>query len=109
MEETKIARNKLPNQEIDYFKIVKILLSRWYWIAGMLVIFMAGSYLYLWYTPKTYATSGTMKLEEKRSEIADLVSVIGNTDAGPSKIQSETSVIQSRPVILSAIKDLITP
>lgn len=109
MEETKIARNKIPNQEIDYFKIAKILLSRWYWIAGILAVFMAGSYIYLWYTPKTYATSGSMKLEEKKSEIADLADVISNTDGGQSKIQSETWVIQSRPVILSAIKDLNYP
>jgi tyrosine-protein kinase Etk/Wzc len=106
MEETEKIIKKLPNQDIDYFKIGKILVSRWYWIAGSLFIFMLWSYVYLWYTPKTFATSGTMKLEEKKSEIADLVNVIGTSDRGPSKIQSETSVIQSPTVILSAIKDL---
>ncbi|MCQ6957261.1 polysaccharide biosynthesis tyrosine autokinase [Mucilaginibacter aquariorum] len=106
MEETEKSIKKLPNQEIDYFKIGKILLSRWYWIAGSLFIFILWSYVYLWYTPKTFATSGTMKLEEKKSEIADLVNVMSTSDRGPSKIQSETSVIQSPTVILSAIKDL---
>ncbi|MCQ6960887.1 GumC family protein [Mucilaginibacter aquariorum] len=105
MEDEKIIK-KLPNQEIDYFKIGKILLSRWYWIAGSLFIFILWSYVYLWYTPKTFATSGTMKLEEKKSEISDLVNVMSTSDRGPSKIQSETSVIQSPTVILSAIKDL---
>jgi tyrosine-protein kinase Etk/Wzc len=100
---------RLPNQEIDYFKIGKILVSRWYWIAASLVLFILGSYLYLWYTPKTYATSGTMKLEEKKSEISDITNVMTTTDRGPSKIQSETSVIQSPTVILEAIKDLNYP
>jgi tyrosine-protein kinase Etk/Wzc len=106
MEEPEKIITKLPNQEIDYFKIGKILISRWYWIAGSLFIFMLWSYVYLWYTPKTFATSGTMKLEEKKSEISDLVNVMSTSDRGPSKIQSETSVIQSPTVILSAIKDL---
>src|SRR6201996_6038212 len=106
MEETEKPARKLPNQEVDYFKIGKILLSRWYWIATSIVICMLISYTYLWYTPKTYATSATLKIEEKKSEFSDLVSVISNNDRGPSKIQSETFVLQSRTLILSAIKDL---
>lgn len=106
MEETNKLPTKLPNQEIDYFKIAKILLSRWYWIVGSVAICMLVAYCYLWYTPKTYATSGTMKFEEKKSEISDLVSVINNSDKGPSKIQSEMFVIQSTGLVLSAIKDL---
>lgn len=105
MEDIKTIKT-LPNQEVDYFKIGKILLSRWYWIAGSLFVFILWSYIYLWYTPKTYATSGTMKLEEKKSEITDLANAITTSDRGPSRIQSETSVIQSPTVILAAIKDL---
>ncbi|MFD0795050.1 GumC family protein [Mucilaginibacter litoreus] len=109
MEETEKFVKKLPNQEIDYFKIGKILVSRWYWIAGSLLLFVLGSYIYLWYTPKIYATSGTMKLEEKKTEISDLVNIMSPSERGPSKIQSETSVIQSPTVILSAVKDLNYP
>lgn len=97
---------KLPHQEIDYFKIGKILLSRWFWIAGSVAICMLIAYVYLWYTPKTYATYGTLKLEEKKSEISDLVNVINNNDRGPSRLQSEMFVIQSRAVLINAIKDL---
>ncbi|MFA6087607.1 GumC family protein [Mucilaginibacter sp.] len=109
MEETENIQNKLPNQEIDYFKLGKILISRWYWIAGSLAIFMIISNVYLWYTPKIYATSGTMKLEDKKSEIADLSSIIASSERGTSRIQSETSVIQSHGVILNAVKDLDYP
>ncbi|HEY9003094.1 MAG TPA: polysaccharide biosynthesis tyrosine autokinase [Mucilaginibacter sp.] len=106
MEETEKIARKLPHQEIDYFKIGKILLSRWYWIAGSVIICMIISYTYLWYSAKTYATGGTLKIEEKKSEFSDLVSIINNNDRGPSKIQSEIFVLQSRTLILNAIKDL---
>jgi tyrosine-protein kinase Etk/Wzc len=109
MEETENISNKLPNQEIDYFKIGKILISRWYWIVGSLALFIIASNVYLWYTPKIYSTSSSMKLEEKKSEIADLSNIITGSERGASKIQSETSVIQSYSVILSAIKDLNYP
>ncbi|WP_184544941.1 GumC family protein [Mucilaginibacter sp. FT3.2] len=106
MEETEKLQRKLPNQEIDYFKIGKILISRWYWIAASVTVTVLISYTYLWYTPKTYATSGTLKIEEKKSEVSDLITVMTVPDRGPSKIQSITSVLQSRSVILSAIKDM---
>ena len=66
MKETEKITRKLPNQEIDYFKIGKILFSRWYWIVGSVAIGIFLANLYLWYTPKTYATGGTMKFEEKK-------------------------------------------
>lgn len=106
MQEAEKITKKLPHQEIDYFKIAKILFSRWYWIVASVIVSLLVSYTYLWYTPKTFATSGTLKIEEKKSEFSDLVGVINSNDRGPSKIQSETFVLQSRNLILSAIKDL---
>ena len=55
------------------------------------------------------ATSSTMKLEDKKSEISDIVTVIGSSDKGPSRVQSETFVIQSRSLIAKAVKDLNYP
>jgi len=106
MEDINKAQNKLPSQELDYFKIGKILLSRWYWVAGSVILAMLIANVYLWYTPKVYATSATMKFEEKTSEISDLMNVMGSSQKTTSKIQSETYVIQSRSLVLSAIKDL---
>lgn len=106
MKEIENIPHKLPSQEIDYFKIGKILLSRWYWIAGAVVAGMLAANVYLWYTPKTYATSGTMKFEEKKSEISEIAGTISASDKGPSKVQTETMVLQSRNVVINAIKDL---
>ena len=107
MEETEKVGQKLPSQEIDYFKIGKILLSRWYWILGSVAFCMLLANIYLWYTPKTYTTSGTMKFEEKKSEISDLTGVVSSSDrANTSRIQSETIVLQSNALLMSAIKNL---
>ncbi|WP_295799383.1 tyrosine-protein kinase family protein [Mucilaginibacter sp.] len=107
MEETDKIKPRLPSQEIDYLKIVKILLSRWYWVVGSLGVCLIVANVYLWYTPKTYATGATLKFEEKKSEISDLISVPGVNDRGTvSKIQSETVVLQSSALLLNAIKHL---
>lgn len=105
MEETEKIQRKLPSQELDYFKIGKILLSRWYWIAASVVMCYIGANIYLWYTPKTYATSATMKLEEKKSELTDAAN-LSTPERGLSRVQTETFVIQSPTVILNAIRDL---
>jgi len=107
MEETEKIQHKLPSQEIDYFKIGKILLSRWYWIVGSVTVCILASNVYLWYTPKTYATSGTMKFEEKKSELSDITGAAVATErANTSRIQTETIVLQSTPLLDSAIKQL---
>jgi tyrosine-protein kinase Etk/Wzc len=107
MEETDKIQPKLPNQEIDYFKIAKILLSRWYWIVGAVILCNIISNIYLWYTPKIFATSATMKFEEKKSELPDLAGItISPERTYTSKVQSETIVLESSALLLNAIKQL---
>src|ERR1700753_2049740 len=105
MEEKEKIQRKLPSQEIDYFKIGKILISRWYWIAASVAICYLFANVYLWYTPKTYATGATMKLEDKKSELTDAANLT-TPDRGQSRVQTETFVIQSPAVLLNAIRDL---
>jgi capsular exopolysaccharide synthesis family protein len=108
MEQSEKTKQKLPHQEFDYYKIAKILLSRWYWIAGSIVFCLLVSNVYLWYTPKIYSTSAIMKFEDKKSEIGDLVSAVPQTDrvSSYSRIPSETIVITSNPLLLNAVKQL---
>ncbi len=106
MQEITKQEHKLPHQEIDYFKIIRILASRWYWIALAVLICYTTARVYVWYTPKTYATSATLKLEDKKADFSEFNSTIAAPERGMSKLQSESFVIQSRQVILNAIKDL---
>jgi tyrosine-protein kinase Etk/Wzc len=104
MEETEKIQRKLPHQEIDYFKIARILLSRWYWIVASVVISIILANVYLWYTPKTYATYATMKLEDKKSDLTDPSTAVVNDRL--SRVQTETFVIQSPTILLNAVRDL---
>jgi tyrosine-protein kinase Etk/Wzc len=107
MQDTNKFQRKLPNQEIDYFKIGKILLSRWYWVAGTVLICMFIAKVYLWVTPKMYqSTVATIKLEDKRSDISDLSGGFSGSNNAAMRLQSETFVIQSGQLILRAIKQL---
>ena len=95
----------LPStKSIDYIKLFKIVLSRWYWMAACIILSVIITYIYLWYTPSSYSTSGSIKFEEKQNEIEGLTSKLNYSNV--NKLQSETYVIQSREVLLNAIKNI---
>jgi len=106
MQEVNKFQKKLPNQEIDYFKIGKILVSRWYWIAGTILLSLAVAKTYLWYTPKMYSTSATLKFEDKKSEFSDPSSYYSTANNMAARIQAELFVLQSNELILRAIKKI---
>jgi capsular exopolysaccharide synthesis family protein len=61
----------------------------------------------LWYTPKTYATGGTLKLEEKKSELPDIAGAIPSNDRPTtSRVQSEAIVLQSSALLLNVVRQL---
>ncbi|HEY0054505.1 MAG TPA: polysaccharide biosynthesis tyrosine autokinase [Pedobacter sp.] len=103
MNNVELQDRRIIEQRVDYFKVFKILASRWYWIAGAILGALLIAYIYLWYTPIVYSTSGSLKFDEKRSEFTDLLSGGGSSYGRNNKIQSETFVIQSRDVLLNAI------
>ena len=97
--------SKIPTQSIDYLKVLKIVWSRWYWVASCIVIALAIAYTYLWYTPKIYSTSASLKFVEEKSEITELLAVKNIYDR-TNKVQAETYVIQSRDVLINAVSRL---
>ncbi|WP_113661840.1 GumC family protein [Pedobacter nanyangensis] len=103
--EQQVAGSANVQQDIDYVKIVKIVLSRWYWVASTVIISLIAAYIYLWYTPETFSTSASLKFEEKKSEISELLNVRSAYDR-TNKMQSEQFVIRSREVLLNAVNDL---
>lgn len=101
MQDKELNNKSNIKQDIDYTKIVKIILSRWYWVASTIFISVLLAYIYLWYTPPSYSTSASLKFEEKRSEISELLNVRNVYDR-TNKIASETFVISSREVLNKA-------
>ncbi|RYE30641.1 MAG: polysaccharide biosynthesis tyrosine autokinase [Sphingobacteriaceae bacterium] len=95
-----------PDDQLDYARLFRVVLSRWYLVAATVLICFLLARLYVWYTPKTYATDAIMKFDEKKSEISELVSVINNADRATAKVQSESFVLKSRSLIECAVKNL---
>ena len=106
MQEALANDSQKPNDRINYNRLFRVVLSRWYLVAFAVLLCFAIARLYLWYTPKQYATSAVMKFDEKKSEISELVSVMNNADRAAAKVQSESYVIKSRGLIINAVKDL---
>ena len=101
--ETPFENVRTINQEIDYSKIIRIFWSRWYLIAGSVIISVLIAYIYLWYTPKTYSTSASLKFEGKENEISELLKQ-QYSFGHENKLESESYVIQSMEVLTNAIK-----
>lgn len=104
-------RRKAAQQHIltfSYRRIFGIVWSRWYWLAAMVLAGILLSYIYLYLTPKSYATEATLKFEEKRSEISELINV-RNAYERSNKLLSEQFVIRSREVLLAAASSLNYP
>lgn len=98
---------KSVRQDIDFYKIFKVFLSRWYWIAGCVVIALVIARINLLYTPPIYQTSGSLKLQESNPTIntmanASSTQVYNYTD----KIQAEGFVIKSNDVLINAISNI---
>jgi capsular exopolysaccharide synthesis family protein len=101
-ENTEKEKNLAINQEMDYIKILKILWSRWYWIASILIVCIISAYIYLWYTPQTFTTSGSLKFEQSNSEISALLKGKFSVD-GSKTVDAESYVIKSNSLLTNAI------
>lgn len=96
---------KIQHQEIDYNRIFRIILSRWYWILGCVFIGIIWAFVYLRFTPPVYETSALLKYDDKKTEISELININSYYDR-KDKIQSETYVIQSRTLLSRAAHKL---
>lgn len=106
--ESRMVQNAVTNREVDILKVGRILLSRWYILAGTTLLMLLAAYIYLWYTPKTYATTGSLKFEEQKSALSELTSTLTD-NASTLNIQSERFTIQSRHLLQQAIRKLNYP
>lgn len=97
---------KAVSQSIDFYKIFRVFLSRWYWIAGTLAISLIIAYINLWYTPPIYQTGASLKLEDSNPTVNSSGQMPIMTGNYTDKIQAESFTIRSNEVISSAVKTL---
>ncbi|MBC7615290.1 MAG: polysaccharide biosynthesis tyrosine autokinase [Pedobacter sp.] len=104
----KTEERKPVSQSIDFYKIFKVFLSRWYWILGCVIISLIIAKVNLLYTPNLFSTAGQLRLKESNpmlgggSSAAASAQVYNYTD----KIQAESFVIKSQAVISNTTKQL---
>jgi tyrosine-protein kinase Etk/Wzc len=93
---------KSIKQDIDFYKIFKVFLSRWYWIMFCVLIALIVAKINLLYTPPMYQTAGSIKLQESNPTI-NTIGAQSQLYNYTDRIQSEGFVIRSNEVILNAI------
>lgn len=104
--DTQANTTKKPSQSIDFYKIFKVFLSRWYWILGCLIISLIFAKVHLFYTPPMYQTGSSLKLEESNPTIGTGNQMNSQVYNYTDKIQAESFTIRSNAVILNAVKTL---
>jgi len=92
----------------SYNRVLKIISSRWYWLVATVLISLISAYIYLGISAKLYATEASLKFEEKRSEISELINVRSSYERS-NKLQSEQFVVRSRAVLLDGARRLNYP
>lgn len=102
-----MQEKKAVSQSIDFYKIFRVFLSRWYWLVATVAIALCGAWLYLWYTPPIYQTSASLKLEESNPAIGTGGGQMAMQNYNyTDKIQAESFTIRSNEVIANAVKTL---
>ncbi|TCD02195.1 polysaccharide biosynthesis tyrosine autokinase [Pedobacter frigidisoli] len=103
------VKSVLVDQQLNYWKVVKIFLSRWYWILGCVIISTLVAWLYIRTIPPTYTTNASLKLDDSQSDmtgngVANMRSY--NRYYQSNNIQTEATVMRSQDVINKAITHL---
>ena len=101
-----VQEKKGISQSIDFYKIFRVFLSRWYWIAATVGIASCIAWLYLWYTPPIYQTGASLKLEDSDRSVSKGNQMVAQNYNYTDKIQAESFTIRSNEVILNAVKTL---
>jgi tyrosine-protein kinase Etk/Wzc len=96
---------KNVRQDIDFYKIFKVFFSRWYWIAGCILISLIVAKINILYTPPLYQTTGALKLQESNPTL-NTVAIPSQSYNYTDRIQAEGFVIKSNDVLLNAISKI---
>jgi len=104
---TPIENRKLASQTINYWKILLIFLSRWYWVAGTVLISFVLAWLYVRSITPIYITSASLKLDGDQQQQMSLPgSPVNYRPFNQNQIQTEGIIMRSEDVILNALKNL---
>ncbi|MET3114760.1 tyrosine-protein kinase Etk/Wzc [Pedobacter sp. CG_S7] len=89
-------------QPLSYIKYIKILWNKWYYLLASVVLSIICGYFFIYLTAPSYSASASIKLDEKKSELSELINIKNIYDR-TSKSESEKLIIYSRNVLTKAI------
>ncbi|WP_285054783.1 GumC family protein [Pedobacter ginsengisoli] len=100
----RVTHFQMPGN-ISYRKVGMIVLSRWYWLVGSLLLGLLAGTIYIHYQQPLYSASASVKVEEKRSELSELINVRNIYDR-TNKAESERFILKSRNVLQQALASI---
>lgn len=106
MENKEFEQNKTLSQNIDFYKIFKVFLSRWYWILGCILVTLVLAEINILYTKPVYQTSASIKLIDDNPILSGPSQANAQYSNYTDRIVAEGYVMHSNEVVLSAIRNL---
>lgn len=99
------------SDSLDFQKVFKVILSRWYWVAGSLFFFGICCFLFLKLVKPKYVASINLKYLDKQTELDEITSTKPTylINDGSSEYLTEKYNIQSREVVENALTKLQYP
>jgi len=93
------------SDSLDFQKVFKVILSRWYWVAGSLFFFGILCFLYLKLTPREYIAGTSLKYSDKQSELDEISSTKPSFlfNNGNTEYLTEKYNIKSQEVVENAL------
>ncbi|MCF0056752.1 tyrosine-protein kinase [Dyadobacter sp. CY356] len=99
------------SDSLDFQKVFKVILSRWYWVAGSLFFFGIGCFLFLKLVKPKYVASINLKYLDKQTELDEITSTKPTylINDGSNEYLTEKYNIQSQEVVEKALTNLQCP
>ncbi|WP_295771185.1 tyrosine-protein kinase [uncultured Mucilaginibacter sp.] len=99
--------NEPAGGKINIGKILRVFLSKWYWIVACIAIMLAGAYVYLKFAKEIYATTAIIRMAETKTEFTELVN-LGDQSASDEN-ETEMFILKSQSLLESAVNNLDYP
>jgi|GEM_PF-4855246 len=90
---------------IDFFRVVKVLLSRWYWLIACILVALAGGIIFMKVVKARYMAEATLEYLDKKSMMEDLHALSPENifSSGSNGFMAEKYKIASSEVIKHAL------
>lgn len=85
--------------------IIVLLLSKWHYLLISMLISLCGGYIFLRLVHPEYRAEASLKVEERRSELSELLNIRNLYDK-TSKTEAEKTIIRSKAVLQKAIASM---